>query len=121
MGTVAALEQIARQGGGEIHVEALPGDFVDTAVPIAWLDFVADAATLQAVRDAFNVAERRSFDQDPRFGIVVLSEIASKALSPAINDPGTAIATLASLVRILAILAEARDEDGEIFGGPLPG
>ncbi len=112
---VAALERIADLGGGEIHVEALPGDFVDTVEPIAWLDFAADAGTLRAVREAFNVAERRSFDQDPRFGIVVLSEIASKALSPAINDPGTAIATLASLARVLAILAEARDEDSEIF------
>ena len=63
----------------------------------------------------FNVGARRSFDQDPRFGLIVLSEIASKALSPAINDPGTAIATMAALVRVLAILAERREEESEIL------
>ena len=112
---VEALERVAALGGGEIHVEALPGAFVDTARPIAWLDFAPDDDAVQAVRTAFNVGARRSFDQDPRFGLIVLSEIAAKALSPAINDPGTAIATMAALVRVLAILVEPRHEDCEIF------
>lgn len=43
----------------------------------------------------------------------MLSEIASKALSPAINDPGTAIATMAALVRVLAILTERREQESE--------
>src|SRR5690606_29386814 len=86
---VEALERVATTAGGEIHVDALPGAFVDTANPIAWLDFTPDEAAIEAVRAAFNVGARRSFDQDPRFGLIVLSEIASKALSPAVNDPGT--------------------------------
>lgn len=112
---VEALDRLAAVAGGEIHVEALPGAFVDTANPIAWLDFTPDEAAIDAVRAAFNVGARRSFDQDPRFGLIVLSEIASKALSPAINDPGTAIATMAALVRVLAILAERREHESEIF------
>lgn len=112
---VEALERVASAAGGEIHVDAVPGAFVDTARPIAWLDFAPDEDARQAIREAFNVGARRSFDQDPRFGIVVLSEIASKALSPAINDPGTAIATLAALVRVLAILTDRGDEQGEIL------
>ena len=112
---VEALERVAATAGGEIQVDALPGAFVDTARPIAWLDFTPDEAAIEAVRAAFNVGARRSFDQDPRFGLIVLSEIASKALSPAINDPGTAIATMAALVRVLAILAERREEESEIF------
>lgn len=112
---VEALERLAAMAGGDIHVVALPGAFVDTANPIAWLDFTPDQAAIKAVHDAFNVGARRSFDQDPRFGLIVLSEIASKALSPAINDPGTAIATMAALVRVLAILAEPREADSEIF------
>lgn len=112
---VAALERIACMGGGEIHVDALPGAFVDSTRPLAWMSFVPDEQIQEAVRDAFNVTQWRSFDQDPRFGVVVLSEIASKALSPAVNDPGTAIATLAALVRVLAILTETRDQESEIF------
>lgn len=112
---VEALERVASAAGSEIHVDAVPGTFVDTAIPIAWLDFAPDEDGRQAIREAFDVGARRTFDQDPRFGIVVLSEIASKALSPAINDPGTAIATLAALVRVLAVLTDRGDEQGEIF------
>lgn len=39
---VATLERLACLAGGEIHVEAIPGDFVDTVMPIAWFDFVPD-------------------------------------------------------------------------------
>lgn len=112
---VAALERIACLGGGQIHVEVLPGAFVDPTHPLASMDFAVDENMQHAVRRAFNIGPRRSFDQDPRFGLVVLSEIASKALSPGINDPGSAIATMASLTRVLAILTEPRDEDSEIL------
>lgn len=57
-----------------------------------------DAAT---VRDAFVVDAERSFEQDPRFGLSVLAEIASRALSPAVNDPGTAIDVIGRAVRLL--------------------
>jgi uncharacterized membrane protein len=51
---------------------------------------------------AFTCAKTRNFDQDPRFGLIVMSEIASRALSPAVNDPGSAIAVIGRLVRILS-------------------
>jgi uncharacterized membrane protein len=38
------------------------------------------------------IGDGRLYDDDPRFGLVVLSEIAGRALSPGVNDPGTAIA-----------------------------
>lgn len=112
---VAALERLARLAGGEIHVEARPGAFVDGVTPLARLDFVPDEETRQAVRSAFHVGSRRWFDQDPRFGVVVLSEIAAKALSAAVNDQGTAIETLATLERVLAVLAGPREGDGEVL------
>ena len=43
----------------------------------------------------------RNYDQDPRFGLIVLTEIAERALSPAVNDPGTAIDILGRIVRLL--------------------
>jgi hypothetical protein len=35
---------------------------------------------------AFHIGGDRVFDDDPRFGLVVLSQIAGRALSPAVND-----------------------------------
>ena len=49
---------------------------------------------------AFAIRDDRTFEDDPRFGLVVLSEIAGRALSPAINDPGTAIDVIGTLVRL---------------------
>ncbi|RZJ37287.1 MAG: DUF2254 domain-containing protein, partial [Brevundimonas sp.] len=43
----------------------------------------------------------RTFEQDPRFGLIVLGEIAERALSPAVNDPGTAIQIVGVAVRLL--------------------
>ena len=54
----------------------------------------------EAVAKAFTVGAERTFDQDPRFGLCVLAEIASRALSPAVNDPGTAIDVIGRAVRL---------------------
>ena len=61
---------------------------------------------MEGIRKAFNVAASRSFEQDPRFGVCVLSEIASRALSPAVNDPGTAIDILSRGARMLAVWSD---------------
>lgn len=52
----------------------------------------------------FTIANTRAFDHDPRFGLVMLSELASRALSPAVNDPVTAIAVLEAGTRVLAVM-----------------
>ena len=49
----------------------------------------------------------RSTEQDPRFCLILLSEFASKALSPGVNDPGTAIDCLGRITRILGAYAPA--------------
>jgi len=85
---------------GTIHVAVLPGSFVHPSQPIAWID-ATDEEAQQSVRHAFTIGPERNYDQDPRFGLIVLSEIASRALSPAVNDPGTAIAVIGTAVRIL--------------------
>jgi uncharacterized membrane protein len=61
-----------------------------------------DEETAARLRSAYSVEAARSFDQDPRFGVIVLAETASRALSPAVNDPGTAIEVLGRLVRVLS-------------------
>lgn len=108
-----ALAAIAGDGGGRIYVGAIPGHLVDPATPIAWCEAVEDERQEERVRAAFTIADTRSFDQDPRFGAVVLAEIASRALSPAINDPGTAIDVIGRCERVAAIWSEPVDEADE--------
>jgi uncharacterized membrane protein len=49
----------------------------------------------------------RYFHEDPRFGLITLSEIASRALS--VNDPSTAIQIISSHVRLFSVWAEVGD------------
>ncbi|MCV0397397.1 MAG: DUF2254 domain-containing protein [Rhizobiaceae bacterium] len=102
---MSALNEVTERYETHIFLAAGPGTFMDPGRPLAFLaETVADEAK-EDIRDAFTIAEERTYDQDPRFGLCVLAEIASRALSPGINDPGTAIDVLGRSVRILAIWA----------------
>jgi len=102
------LEEAAEKYGVTVYLAIHPGKLVYPARPLLYLSGdEANGADHQPFRDAILVEHDRSFDQDPRFGLVVLSEIASRALSPAVNDPGTAISVLDSGLRCFEVLAQA--------------
>jgi uncharacterized membrane protein len=107
---VPALAACADKHGGEVFVTALPGTFVDPSRPLARVLNI-DTEHFDVVRRAFTVGDERSFDQDPRFGLSVLAEIASRALSPSMNDPGTAIDVIGRAVRVLAVWASGTDDE----------
>lgn len=111
---VGALSKLADKYETRMFLVAAPGSFVEPSRPIVWLDAGAATELPQAVEDCFTIEETRSFGQDPRFGASVLAEIASRALSPAVNDPGTAIDVIGRAVRLLAIAAEPVTEDSEL-------
>ncbi len=97
-----ALQALAEELKGDVYVPEIPGSFVVERGAIAFLrvETVSDEE-LERVQAAFAIGPQRAFDDDPRFGLIVFSEIASRALSPAVNDPGTAISVLGRLVRVL--------------------
>ena len=100
---VPALQRCAEKSQARITVTALPGTFAAPGRPLASLNPDPGAACeidQDQLREAFLISDDRKFDEDPRFGLVVLSEIASRALSPAVNDPGTAIDIIGTLVRL---------------------
>jgi len=113
---VAVLGKLAQAIGADIEVVALPGKLVEPDRPIALIAGGCDDDAVAKVRQAFTLAHHRTFDHDPRFGLVVLSEIASRALSPAVNDPGTAIAVIEASTRVMLRLIDHRTTDAT----PLP-
>ena len=101
-----ALQDAASEAQVDIYLVALPGHFAGAAQPLVNVVNMPSKDCIGAIRNAFSIAAARSFDQDPRFGVCVLSEIASRALSPAVNDPGTAIDILSRGARILSLWSE---------------
>jgi uncharacterized membrane protein len=105
------LEELAEEHELVLTITARPGAYAAPDRPLLLVEGAPDDALAEKLAGAFVVGQARTFDSDPRFGLIVLSEIASKALSPGINDPGTAIAVVSTLVRVLA---ERPEDDGEV-------
>lgn len=98
-----------------LHVHVLPGAFVAPDTVIASADVPLDADAQQALRDAVLIGDGRTFDHDPRFGFVVMGEVAARAMSASINDPGTALGVMATALRTLGYWAQqtrAQPEEG---------
>lgn len=100
---LGSLETTAAELGRCVHVRVRPGHYVDPGTCLAVMEGEGACDDGQAARilNAFVISPERTFDQDPRFGLLVLSEVAQRALSPAVNDPGTAIQVMAVLTRLL--------------------
>lgn len=99
---IEKLSQLAEEHDLQIFVVAQPGSFVHTVCPLVWILGKAESDVSDQLQSAFSIDAERSFDQDPRFGLCVLSEIASRALSPAMNDAGTAIDVVGRAIRLLS-------------------
>ena len=95
------LQKCAQRADATIHLHVQPGDFVEPSMVIATSTRPLDKEASKAASDAVLIGKARTFDHDPRFGLLVMGEIAARALSPAVNDPGTAIVVLATAVRTL--------------------
>ncbi len=100
---VAALDKIAEELGTTIRILERPGAFVDPGDALVVIKDMPepDEKIIEKINDAFHLGESRRVNSDPRFGLILLSEIADRALSPAVNDPGTAIAVLGIQIRLM--------------------
>ena len=98
------LVVLARRHGGLIEVVPQVGDFVATDEPLFAL-YGGSAAIQDAnLRTAVAMGPERTLEQDPMFAFRMLVDIALKALSPAINDPTTAVLALDQIHRLLRFL-----------------
>ena len=90
----------------QIHngvIEFLPqiGDFVATDEPLFLLHGGAMAIDDRALHSAVAFGPERTLEQDPMFAFRIIVDIALKALSPAINDPTTAVLAIDQVHRLL--------------------
>lgn len=111
---IRALDACARAAGARVHLWVRPGAFVVRGTTIMKIGGCSPDADMRAtLTAAVTLGPERTFDEDPRFGLIVLAEIAARALSPAVNDPGTAIDVIGRVVRLLAA---PQDDIGDAHG-----
>jgi uncharacterized membrane protein len=95
------LVALARNANGIIEFVPQVGDFVAADEPLLRLYGGAGAIDDRQLRAAVALGSERTVDQDPTFAFRILVDIAIKALSPAINDPTTAVLAIDQLHRLL--------------------
>ncbi len=102
---ITALGTIADRNDLTVHVDVLPGAMMHPARTLLQVSGKIDDGIRSELVKTFTIERHRSFDQDPRLGLIALSEIASRALAPATNDPGTGIEVLNALLRVFLTLS----------------
>jgi uncharacterized membrane protein len=111
----------AKQANGMIEFVPQVGDFVAADEPLFHLYGGAGTIDDRQLRAAVALGSERTIEQDPTFAFRILVDIAIKALSPAINDPTTAVLAIDQLHRLLRKVGlrlvsreQIRDETGEL-------
>jgi uncharacterized membrane protein len=101
---VARLVQEARRLDGIVEFVPQVGDFVAADEPL--FNLYGGAARIDDVDLYAAVAfgTERTIEQDPTFAFRILVDIALKALSPAINDPTTAVLAMDQIHRLLRVV-----------------
>lgn len=102
-----ALVSYAREHRAVVRMQLAVGDFAVKGKPLVWIKAEGSLAERSAadLNGFFAVNAFRTIEQDMRFGIRQIVDIAVKALSPGINDPTTASTCLCYLSSILCQLA----------------
>jgi uncharacterized membrane protein len=106
----------ARSADAAVEIVVPTGEMVHPQGTVAVVHGSADPSLDAAVLKAIRTGAARTFEQDPVMAFRVLVDIALRALSPAINDPTTAVQVLDCEESLLRTLV-GRDLDvGEITG-----
>jgi uncharacterized membrane protein len=111
----AALASMASQAGGVAVMTVAVGDTVLEGMPILHVRGTAAAPVLSRLSDAVALGSDRTFEQDPKFAIRILVDVAIKALSPAINDPTTAVQALDQIEDLLLRLGRCDLDVGRVY------
>ena len=109
---IAAFIRLATEAAGAIEMTISVGDVVLESTPMLRVMGGTGPIPEEALRSAIELGAERTFDQDPKYAIRLLVDIAIRALSPAVNDPTTAVQALNEIEDLLLRLGRRRLEIG---------
>ncbi|WP_439622612.1 DUF2254 domain-containing protein [Gemmata sp.] len=109
---LADLVRIAREADAVVELVPQVGDSITGGDPLFRVFGGRGGVATRRLRGCVAVGSERTLDQDPRFAFRMLVDIANKALSPAINDPTTAVLVLDQIDNLLRWLGARRLDEG---------
>jgi uncharacterized membrane protein len=112
----------AEETDSVVVLRRAPGDFVSKGARIAEVYSEGPRPDAERLDDMIALGIERTIEQDPAFAIRVVVDVATRALSPAVNDPTTAVQVLDYLEvllreigsRPLSRRASLRDDAGRV-------
>jgi uncharacterized membrane protein len=114
---VAALVEQAQKADAVIEVAAAVGDTVLELSPLVRVRRARQPLDEGALAACIEIGDERTFQQDPKYAIRILVDIAIKALSSAINDPTTAVQALDHIEDLLLRLGRRHLDIGTFQDG----
>jgi uncharacterized membrane protein len=113
---IKGLVALARRHNCVVELVPEVGQFIATGDPLFRIYEGGDGIRDNSLHNSVAVGAERTPEQDPLFAFRILVDIASKALSPAINDPTTAVLAIDQIHHLLRdvgkrYLAEGREVD----------
>src|SRR5579872_5632203 len=101
----AGLLSLAQRADCVIELVPQVGDHVAAGDPLFRVYRGGAALFAESLHQSVAVGQERTLEQDPTFAFRILVDIACKALSPAINDPTTAVLVLDQLHHLLRVVS----------------
>jgi uncharacterized membrane protein len=102
---VPRVLRAAGRAGAMVEFQVGSGEEIVEGAVLALASGPPEPALEREVLKAITVGDERTFEQDPALALRLLADIALRALSPAVNDPTTAVQALDRIAGLLHVLA----------------
>jgi uncharacterized membrane protein len=103
---IESLVRQAQRAGGVVVMMCAVGDSLVEGTLLLQIHDAESRLPEKELMRTIRLGRERTFEQDPKYPIRILVDIAIKALSPAINDPTTAVQTIDQIEDLLRRLGE---------------
>ena len=114
------LLELSKSWRIRIRVVRGVGQFVPSGVPLLWVTHEDRIGPVRAAEllGAVEIGPTRTLQQDVEFGVLQIVDIALRAISPAVNDPSTAITCIDQLSSILILWCGRAPPPSVMFDPP---
>jgi uncharacterized membrane protein len=112
---VRGLVSMAQRAGCIIEMVPQVGDFVAKGDPLFRVFHCEPSLSTDDLRNSVAVGQERTLEQDPALPFRIMVDIASKGLSPAINDPTTAVLAIDQIHNLLRNVGSRNLDDERVF------